>query len=106
MNISPDYQWLLAFASPLVREILTWASFQINYKVVGKHEKMSIKLPILHYMATKYAIFLSIIVAGTANSVTNYCILAIDFAEHVYNVMKIIRKYRNNNMVESNFFHT
>ena len=73
VNISPDYQWLLAVVSPLFREILTWATFQINYKVVGKHEKMSIKLPILHYMATKYAIFLSIIVAGSRQIKSGFC---------------------------------
>ena len=99
VNIPSDYQWVLAFWSPVIREILTWITFHNAYKVTGKEGigKESVEFPVSHYMATKYAVFLAIIVGNVANSVTSNCILALDFIEQMYHGLKIVWMYKKRN---------
>ena len=68
-------------------------------KVTGKEgiDKESVVFPISHYMATKYAVFLAIIVGNVANSVTSNCILALDFIEQMYHGLKIVWMYKKRN---------
>ena len=99
VNIQPEFQWTLAFLSPILREVLTWITLHNASKVTGKEGKGkdSVVLPISHYMATLYAVNLAIIVGGVANAVTSYCILAIDFIEQMYHGLKIVWMYKKRN---------
>ena len=101
VNVPSEYQWLLAFISPVVREFFTWVTIKIACKSTGRgsEEKLleSTKFPILHYMSTKYAVFLAIVVGGVANEVTSYCILVLDFTEQMYHGLKIVWKYKKRN---------
>ena len=99
VNISPEYQWTLALATPLVREAFTWLSLKLAYKSAGKGSegKDSVKFPVQHYMATKYAVFLAIIVGNVATEVTSNLILIMDFIEQMYHGLKIVWKCKKRN---------
>ena len=99
LNIPQGYQWMLAFTSPIIREIFLWITLKLACKASGTkaEDKSTIKYPILHYNSTNYAVFLAIVVGGLANAVTSNCILVIDFMEQMYHGLKIVWKYNKRN---------
>ena len=69
----------------------------LENKAAGSEENhlgKSTNILVLHFLSTKHAIFLSIIVGGLATPVTNYCIVAIDTVQAMLDGWKVVRKYR------------
>ena len=98
VNVQPEYQWILAFLNPLVREINFKLLHYVTCKAAGSDEGSSgksIKILTRHYAFVKHAVFLAVIVGGVATPTTNYCIASIDFIEAMFDCLKIIRKYNN-----------
>ena len=98
VNIQPEYQWILAFLNPLVREINFKLLYYVTCKAAGLDEGSSgksIKVLTQHFAFVKHAVFLAVIVGGLATPTTNYCIASIDFIEAMFDCLKIIRKYNN-----------
>ena len=99
-----EYQWILGLVSPLVREIFAILLFKAAFKAAGANQqkKESIKLLTQHYAYAKHAVFLAVMVGGVATPTTNYCIIAVDFLEVIFDCLKIIRKFKSNPDVEGN----
>ena len=97
------YQWILAFLNPFIREINFHLIYFASRKATNSEEGFSgksVKLLTQHYAYAKHAVFLAVIVGGVATPATNYCIVAIDFIEVMFDCLKIIRKYKKNQEVE------
>ena len=90
-TISQEYQWILAIAIPLMREISVWTSVNACSKTAGG--AVPHKLTVSHYLEARCAVFLSIILGGIATPESTYCLLAIDFIINIYHGLKIVRKY-------------
>ena len=104
IKIPQDYQWILALLSPFFRDYV----FKIlNYVVAkaagveGQGENMKKFIP-LHYIVTKHAVFLSIIVGGVATPMSSLCIMITDFAKTVYSGGKIIYRMKVKNETKAN----
>ena len=93
MKTSNNYQWILAFATPFVRDTITKILVFFVCKAAGTNSERSIILA-KHYVSTKHAIFLTIIVGGVATPATTYSIIATDFVMAIYQGFKIIQKQR------------
>ena len=110
VNVPKDYQWILALFSPLFRDYI----FKILNFVVAKaageegRGRYAMKFVPLHYMVTKHAFFLSIIVGGVATPMSSFCIMATDFAKTVYSGGKIVYriKVKNETNVEGEYDKT
>lgn len=107
VKIPQEYQWILALFSPLFRDfIFKILNFVVN-KAAGDEGQRShmMKLIPLHYMVTKHAVFLSIIVGGIATPMSSLCIMVTDFAKTMYSGGKIIYriKVKNETNLEGNF---
>ena len=103
VNAQPKYQWILAFLNPLIREINFHLIYFASRKATNSEEGFSgksVKLLTQHYAYAKHAVFLAVIVGGVGTPATNYCIVAIDFIEAIFDCLKIIRKYKKNQEIE------
>ena len=103
-----EYQWILGMISPLVKEVFAMLLFKAAFKAAGENQqkKESIKLLTQHYAYAKHAVFLAVMVGGVATSITNYCIIAIDFVEVIFDGLRIVWKYKTNPDVESKSLFT
>ena len=103
-TIPQEYQWILGLVSPFMKDLFSKLLLKVCYKSAGEgsNGKHSIQFPCLHYMTTKHAVFLAIIVGGVSTPVTTYCIIATDYAANLYKGLKIIydNKYKNCNKSE------
>ena len=97
VKVPKHYQWILALLSPFVKDLAAKLMLAVAFKSAGKENKgkYSVKFPALHYVTTKHAVFLAIIVGGVATPATSICIMATDFAKTLQSTWKIIRKYKN-----------
>ena len=89
-SISQDLQWILALASPLLREILIWLMQKICLKAAKGSEPH--RLMVCHYMEARHAVFLSIVLGGIATTESSYCIIAIGFLINIYHILKILKR--------------
>ena len=92
--IPREYQWILALVNPFIRDIFKTVILEIAYRSAGEGSrgKKSIKYTIAHYMATKHAVFLAIVVGGVSTPETTYCLMAVDFIKAMYDGIKIVVK--------------
>ena len=92
--IDKEYQFVLALASPFIKDFFTKLILEVAYRSAGEGSrgKKTIKIPIAHYMTTKHTVFLAIIVGGVAVPQTTYTLLAIDFVKAIYEGLKILKK--------------
>ena len=81
-RISPNYQWIIALATPLMREISVWAMLKACSKAGGG--AVPHKLIGSLYIEAWHAVFLSIILGGIATTESTYCIIAFDFILNIY----------------------
>ena len=90
-NVPLAYQWMLALITPIFREFWTWISPKVCFKAAGTgpEENSGIKLLPRHYMETKHAVFLAVILGGVATPESTYCILALDTLINLYQSVKI-----------------
>ena len=101
-KVPQESQWILGLLSPYAKDISTKLLFKVSSKSAepGSQGRYSIKLPIVHYITSKHAVFLAVIVGNVATPLTTYCILFFDFAKTIHSTLKIIRKKRNGENVE------
>ena len=105
-TIPQEYQWILGLLSPFMKDLFSKLLLKVCYKSAGEgsNGKHSIQFPCLHYMTTKHAVFLAIIVGGVSTPATTYCIIATDYATNLYKGLKIVydNKYKNCTKSEGN----
>ena len=94
--IPREYQWLLALISPLIREFFVRFSLEISYKSAGNGSRgaYSVKFPCMHYMESRHATVLAIILGGVATQTSSYCIIGMDFAINIYHGLKIVYRFK------------
>ena len=99
-NVPQEYQWILGLLSPLAKYIALKPLGEIVFKSAGEgsKEKYSIKISFKHYITTKHAVFLAVIVGNVATSLTTYCIIAIDFSITLCQALKVICKQNHENI--------
>lgn len=73
---------------------------KVTYKTagVGPEGDSEIKFLCGHYVGTKHAIFLSIIVGKLATQTTAYAIMTVEFISTVYNGIKLVYKQNKNGL--------
>ena len=103
-NINPSYQWILAMLSPFFKDFFM-ALFKYAYRIAeldGMPDKPSTMLVLAHYMTTRHAVFLAIMVGGVATPESSACIMATDYAKTLYQGLRIIykNKYRNETNIQ------
>ena len=96
VNVPQEYQWILGLLSPFAKDLSLKPLIKIVYKsaCLGSTGAKSCKFPVIHYITTKHAVFLAIVVGNVSTPLTTYCIIATDFAKTVYTALKIIRNKR------------
>ena len=107
-TISNEYQWILALLSPLVREFWLWISPKGAFKASGENT-IAAKYLCQHFVETKHAVFLAVILGGVATPETTYCILALDSLINLYHAVKIAIKSKNGSLTKekgAQFLHT
>ena len=92
--IDKEYQFVLALASPFIKDFFTKLLLEVAFRSAGKGSrgKKTIKVPIGHYMTTKHTVFLAIIVGGVAVPQTTYTLMAVDFVMAMYKGLQILKK--------------
>lgn len=91
--ISKDYQWILALFMPLVREINGRIMTKVCLKGSGCND-YTVRLPCLHYIGARHAVFISIILGSVATKATTYIKLGGDFLIHLYVCFKTIYRLK------------
>ena len=96
-NAQPEYQWILALVAPFVQDLFSKSLYKVSCKSAGEGSETnkSIKFLVQHYVISKHAVFMAVIVGGVANPVTSYCIMVIDFCKAMQKGVKIIKKFRD-----------
>ena len=105
LKVPIEYQWIIGIFTPLVRELFVWTLLEVSYKASGisnlagliqgnhgSHSKypQKLKLSCIHYMGSRHALFLAVVMGSVATSATTNVIIALDFFINVYLGMKII----------------
>ena len=105
VQVPTEYQWVLALLSPLVRDFYSKLFLKVAQKAAGNEYrgKRSLKFLVAHYVSTKHAVFLTIIVGGVATPASSFCIMMTDFAKTLQTTLKIIKKHRNDPNTGGNF---
>ena len=105
VGASPEYQWILGLLTPIPREIFAKLLLKVIYKAAGDGSQGNKWIEFLtqHYVLTKHAVFLAVIVGGVATPATNYCIVAVDFAEAMIDGLKVIRKYNHGQDIKGTY---
>ena len=99
--IPREYQWLLALISPLIREFFVRFSLEISYKSAGNGSRgaYSVKFPCMHYMESRHATVLAIILGGVATQTSSYCIIGMDFAINIYHGLRIVYRFKQGGII-------
>lgn len=87
-----EYQWILAFVIPLLREF----NFRMVYKIMidNPHVKDG-KMAVIIGINTYTALYVAIKLGQTATQETSILILLIDFILNIYSSLMIVNKYRS-----------
>ena len=93
-NIPSDYQWMLGLISPSVRILFVWMLMKLVSKALGQHNNASARLSCNHYMESRHALFLAIMLGSVATPASTFIILGLDFVINIYLCLKIVHKLR------------
>ena len=76
-NVPQEYQWILGLLSPFAKDLSLKPLITIVYKsaCLGSTGAKSCKFPVIHYITTKHAVFLAIVVGNVSTPLTTYCII-------------------------------
>ena len=101
-RIPIEYQWLLALASPLIREFWVKYATKACLKASGMTEESGSALEFTkylgqHYVKTKHAVFLAVILGGVATPETTYCLVCMDLLINAFKSIQTIRHYGDGN---------
>ena len=87
-----QYQWILAFIVPLLREF----NFRMIYKIMIENPKVKNgKMAVIIGVNAYTALYIAIKLGQTANQVTSVLILSIDFILNIYSSIIIVNKHRS-----------
>ena len=82
-----DYQWLLGLVSPLARVFVVFVLNEISKNASGLEET---NLCSQHYMESRHALFMAIIIGSVATPLTVYLIIGLDFLINIYNCLYVV----------------
>ena len=95
-----EYQWIVGLLTPLVVHFNVWFLQKVAHLASGENipnsQKRNIMLTCLHYMETRHALFLAIMVGSISTPTTTYVILGITTVQNVYKCISIVRKAKKN----------
>ena len=93
IKVPQEYQWVLGLMTPIIgKEIFVWTLNTLSSKATGlqDNKKHVINLSCLHYIESKHAIFVSIMMGSILTPFTTWIILGMDFIMNIYNGLKIV----------------
>ena len=87
-----EYQWLLAFGIPLLREF----NFRMVYRILIENPKVKDgKMAVIIGINAFTSLYVAIKLGHTATQTTSVLILSIDFILNIYSSLMIINKHRS-----------
>ena len=84
-----NYQWIVAFAFPLLREFNIWMTFQFAKRSCNGDAK-SAEIVTNHSMCTSHALALSFVLGSIATIEASAVIIGIDFLINIFICLKIV----------------
>ena len=102
VKVPRENQWILALISPFVRDFSSKLVVGCVHKAAGPGSQANewIKYPPMHFVVTKHAVSLAVIVGGVSTPESSYIIMAADFGKAMYSALIIIRNHRKGKNVE------
>ena len=89
--IPEDIQWTLTLILPIIRELnIRLLQKAVAFRGPGKRDFDHAKLPSSHFMETRHAVYISILVGTMATPTTTYMVLGGDFLMNIYYGVRII----------------
>ena len=89
LKISHQYQWILALFLPVVREFNLAMMLRLTKKA-SQCESWRVEWSVTHYLNTRHAMFLSIIIGTVATLEASLVIIGIDVMINLYLCLKLI----------------
>lgn len=86
----PEYQWLLTFAIPLVKEGGVHAVLAIGRRAAGRSDKMT-DLVLQHLVVCNHTLFISVCMTSVASATSMYLLLGLDSAGNILLGVKVWR---------------
>ena len=83
-----DFQWIMAFGLPIIREINSWLRRKILHCAFDKTRSNTMELIQINI---SYASYISVALGTFATKSTGYVILSMDFAMNVWTAFKVTR---------------
>ena len=91
IKVPQDYQWVLGLLTPIiVKDIFVWALDNLSSRATGQNRTDATNLSCLHYIESKHAIFVSIMMGSILTPFTTWIILGMDFVMNIYTGLKIV----------------
>ena len=94
-----NYQWILVFSLPLIREAYLWMTLYLGKKTADGDANRLIVIS-THYTNARHATILATIVGSYAPFVASIVLLAIDFILNIYTCLMIVRNTKKNGNLE------
>lgn len=91
-NVLSQLQWIIAFLIPIFREMNYWVFSKLLYKIMGRYDEMA-NVTMNTTINSTYVLFIAIRLSS-ANDVTVYSILSMEFVLHLATCYKITRLLR------------
>jgi hypothetical protein len=85
-----DYQWIFGLLTPFIESFFIWILVKISYKASDCKGLKIARISCTHYMKTRHALFLAVLVGSNATTATTYCIIGICFFVNLISSLKII----------------
>ena len=95
--IPNDYQWLLGLISPFARIFGVFVLNEISKNASGLEET---NLSSQHYMESRHALFMAIIIGSVATPLTLYLVIGLDFLINIYNCLYVVMMIKKNGKSE------
>ena len=95
LKVSPEYQWGVAFCLPIIRELNLALMLKMT-KIASAGKFSRVSCSVSHYMNSRHALYVAIIIGTIATFETSLVILGIDFLINLYISIKLIylRKWK------------
>jgi len=89
-----DYQWILAFAVPVVREVSVYFVTKTGCKAAD-NDNLFVVLVLQHGVLCTHALFLSVCMMALSTDATNVILLALDFCNNLYLCYVVLRNHKH-----------
>ena len=113
IKVPQEYQWVLGLLTPIiVKDIFVWALDTLSSKATGQNKTHATNLSCVHYIESKHAIFVSIMMGSILTELTQWIIIGMDFVMNLYTGLKIVYKLKyskkenavDDSRLQNNFF--